>query len=133
MANKKQVILSKVFGDPQKKILKRIDKIIAQVNGLDTKYKKLSDKELAAQTDVLKKKFAKLSKQLEQDNQASATDKSKTKAVETTSKKDSALERKLVNKLSDEERAKYAKAGAATIDDFNALDAIRARRAAQKR
>ncbi|QQS17395.1 hypothetical protein IPL44_03810 [Candidatus Saccharibacteria bacterium] len=55
MANKKQAVLSKVFGDPQKKILKRIDKIIAQVNGLDAKYKKLSDKELANQTEVLKR------------------------------------------------------------------------------
>ena len=54
MANKKQAVLSKVFGDPQKKILKRIDKVVVQINGLDAKYKKLSDKELAAQTETLK-------------------------------------------------------------------------------
>ncbi len=142
MANKKQAVLSKVFGDPQKKILKRIDKIVVQINGLDAKYKKLSDKELAAQTETLKKKFARLSKQLDtsdkkakvaDQSKASSVDKSKVKATDASSKKDSALERKLINKLSEEERAKYAKAGAATIDDFNALDAIRARRAAQKR
>ena len=41
-----QKALSKVFGDPQKKILKRLEKRVAIINGLSEKYEKLSDKEL---------------------------------------------------------------------------------------
>lgn len=54
--------MSKVFGDPQKKILKRLQKEIAKVNALGDKYAAMSDEELAKQTDVLKKRLAKASK-----------------------------------------------------------------------
>lgn len=51
--------LTKIFGDPQKRILKRLQKKVDQVNALEPKYKKMTKKELASQTDVLKKKLAK--------------------------------------------------------------------------
>ena len=51
--------LTKIFGDPQKRILKRLQKKVVQVNALAPKYKKMTKKELAAQTEVLKKRLAK--------------------------------------------------------------------------
>ncbi|MDR0955785.1 MAG: hypothetical protein LBM73_01505, partial [Candidatus Nomurabacteria bacterium] len=59
---KTQKILSRVFGDPQKKIIKKLRKRVDIINALAPKYKKMSDDELAAQTDVLRKRQAKLSK-----------------------------------------------------------------------
>lgn len=50
-------ILGKVFGDPQKKILKTLDKKVAVINSLEPKYKAMSKKELKDQTDILKKKL----------------------------------------------------------------------------
>lgn len=54
-----QKILTKVFGDPQKRILKRLQKKVNEINALGPKYKKLTTKELAGQTDVLKKRLTK--------------------------------------------------------------------------
>lgn len=89
----------------------------------------MSDQELAKQTELLKKKYEKLSKA------ASAKSKNvKASKVDIKSaKSDDVTERKLMNKLDDNARAKYARAGTGSIDDFNALEAIRVRRAAQKR
>ena len=49
-------VLTKVFGDPQKRILKRISKRVDQINKLTEKYAKMKDSQLKKQTDVLKKK-----------------------------------------------------------------------------
>lgn len=51
--------LTKVFGDPQKRIIKRLQKKVDEINKLAPKYKKMTKKELAAQTELLKKKLAK--------------------------------------------------------------------------
>ncbi len=51
--------LTKVFGDPQKRIIKRLQKRVDEINKLAPKYKKMSKKELAEQTAVFKKKLAK--------------------------------------------------------------------------
>ena len=61
MAITQQKALSKIFGDPQKKILKRLRKQVDVINGLNDKYEKMSDKELRAQTDELKKRLSKKS------------------------------------------------------------------------
>ncbi|MDR1300658.1 MAG: preprotein translocase subunit SecA [Candidatus Nomurabacteria bacterium] len=61
--SKKQQVLSRVFGDPQKKILKRLNKKVVEINALAPKYEKMSKKELAEQTDILRKKFEKLAKE----------------------------------------------------------------------
>ena len=118
----KQRVLGKIFGDPQKKILRRLGKKVDEINSLGEKYAAMSTLELAKQTEILRKKYQKLSKQVVKQGKTAKT-----------SKNDAALERQIINKLSDEDRAKYARAGTATIDDFNALDAIRQRRAALKR
>lgn len=54
-----QTALTKVFGDPQKKVLKRLQKKVVAVNALTDKYAKMSKKDLQAQTAVLKKKLTK--------------------------------------------------------------------------
>ena len=59
MAMTQQKALSKIFGDPQKKILKRLHKQVDVINGLSEKYEKMSDKELQAQTEALKKRLTK--------------------------------------------------------------------------
>ena len=59
MAITQQKALSKIFGDPQKKILKRLRKQVDVINGLNDKYEKMSGEELRAQTDELKKRLSK--------------------------------------------------------------------------
>lgn len=59
MAITRQKALTKVFGDPQKKMLKRLEKRVADVNKLTDKYKKFTKPELKKQTEVLKKNLTK--------------------------------------------------------------------------
>ena len=79
----KEKVLGKVFGDPQKKIIKRLQKKVDEINALGDKYAQMSDEELAKQTDVLKKRLAKLTKKAQQEEAKKAkknADKSKTSA-----------------------------------------------------
>lgn len=55
--NKVEKFLTKVFGDPQKKILKDLQKKVDEINALSGKIEKLSDEEIRA-------KFEKLTKQV---------------------------------------------------------------------
>lgn len=50
-------ILQGVFGDAQKKILRRIYKKVLEINKLESKYEKMSDEELAKQPELLKKQL----------------------------------------------------------------------------
>ncbi len=58
MVNQQQA-LTKIFGDPQKRILKRLRKRVDEVNALEDKYKKMTKKQLREQTAVLKKQLTK--------------------------------------------------------------------------
>ncbi len=51
--------LTKVFGDPQKRAVKRLEKRVAQVNRLADTYKKMTKTELKKQTLVLKERLEK--------------------------------------------------------------------------
>lgn len=53
----RQKVLTKVFGDPQKRILKRLEKKVADVNKLGDKYKKMTKTELKKQTAHLKEQL----------------------------------------------------------------------------
>ncbi|MGH7241704.1 MAG: preprotein translocase subunit SecA [Candidatus Saccharimonadales bacterium] len=53
------IVLKKILGDPQAKTIKRLRKRVKDVNALEDKYKKLTDKQLKEQTDVLKKRLKK--------------------------------------------------------------------------
>ena len=59
MAITQQKALSKVFGDPQKKALRKLDKRVNAINALAEKYEKMSDAELQKQTDILQKRLKK--------------------------------------------------------------------------
>ena len=54
-----QKALSKIFGDPQKRILKRLSKKVDEINALAPKYQKMSKKQLSDQTVILKKRLHK--------------------------------------------------------------------------
>mgnify|MGYP003522946151 CR=1 FL=1 len=54
--NKTEKVLAKVFGDPQKKILKRLEKQVIEINALGKKYEKMSGADLKDQVVKLKKK-----------------------------------------------------------------------------
>ena len=56
--NKTEKILTKIFGDPQKRILARLQKKVDEINSLSEKYAKKSD-------DELKESFAKFKKKLD--------------------------------------------------------------------
>lgn len=55
----RQKALTKIFGDPQTRTLKRLQKKVETVNALASKYKKMKKDELRKQTAVLKKKLEK--------------------------------------------------------------------------
>ena len=76
--------LQGIFGDAQKKILKRMWKRAQEINGLEEKYEKMSDKELAGQTEILKKKLDKMLKKSVAE--AAKAKVSKKKAKKTASK-----------------------------------------------
>jgi preprotein translocase subunit SecA len=53
------IVLKKVLGDPQAKTVKRLRKRVVAINALADKYTKLTEKELKAQTGILKKRLQK--------------------------------------------------------------------------
>lgn len=55
----RQKVLTRIFGDPQVKILKVLQKKVGLINNLTEKYAKLSNSELKKQTEVLKKQLQK--------------------------------------------------------------------------
>lgn len=61
----RQGALTKIFGDPQVKTLKRLQKKVVVINDLEEKYKKMTKAELRKQTEVLKKRLAKKSENLD--------------------------------------------------------------------
>ena len=58
-------ILQGIFGDPAKRNLARMRKIVKVINGLEPKYEAMSDDELKAQTNVLKEHLDALNKKAE--------------------------------------------------------------------
>lgn len=61
----RQAVLTKVFGDPQTRILKGLEKRVIGVNNLADTYKKMSKTELRGQTEVLKKRLGKKNETLD--------------------------------------------------------------------
>lgn len=64
---KTEKFLQGIFGDAQKKILRRYYRRVLEINKLEPKYQKMSKKELAQQTDLLKEKLPKPSKKAQDD------------------------------------------------------------------
>ena len=67
--------LQGVFGDAQKKILKRLWKKAQEITKLEPKYEKMTDEELKGQTEIFKKKIDKALKQVRDEKQAETTKK----------------------------------------------------------
>ena len=53
------IVFKKILGDPQARTVKRLRKRVKDINALGDKYKKMTDKQLAAQTGELKKRLRK--------------------------------------------------------------------------
>lgn len=53
------ILFKKILGDPQAKTVKRLRKRVKVINDMAPKYKKMTDKQLKGQTDVLKKRLKK--------------------------------------------------------------------------
>ena len=69
--------LQGVFGDAQKKILKRLWKRAQEITKLEPKYEAMSDEELQAQTEIFKKKIDKALKQVREEKASEETEKKK--------------------------------------------------------
>jgi preprotein translocase subunit SecA len=61
----KQGALTKIFGDPQAKTIKRLQKRVVAINELEDKYKKLSKADLKKQTELLRKRLQKKGESLD--------------------------------------------------------------------
>ena len=75
--------LQGIFGDAQKKILKRLWRRAQEINKLEPKYEKMSDEELRAQTELFKKKIQKALKTSKADDKTKKSGK-KRKPVDDT-------------------------------------------------
>ena len=64
--------LQGVFGDAQKKILKRLWKRAQEINKLEPKYEAMSDEELAGQSEIFRKKIRKALKEQEKDEESAS-------------------------------------------------------------
>ena len=93
-------VLQGIFGDPEKRELKRMEKIVQGINKLEPKYQAMSDDELKDQTNLLKKQLLELRKKADAK---------------------SALEKQ---KLEKESSKKDKKTSAKTIDTKKAEDKI---------
>ena len=83
-------VLQHIFGDAQKKTLHRLQKRVDEINKLAGKYSEMDKKELAAQTEELKKRFVKLNKQAQAKaavEKVKAADKKKSKKDAKKTKK----------------------------------------------
>ena len=104
------IFLQHIFGDAQKRNLRRLGKRVAEINKLTDKYKKMSDKELQEQTEVLKKRLQKLQKQSAAKLALEKVKAEKEKAKDSDKKKSS--------------EKKKSKKVAKNYDDQRDLDAI---------
>ena len=90
------IFLQHIFGDAQKKTLRRLQKRVDEINKLAPKYSEMSKKELQKQTEVLKKKLAKAQKKVEAANALAKVkaEKDKKKSDKDNKKKENKAEKK---------------------------------------
>ena len=98
-------VLQGIFGDPEKRELKRMEKIVQGINKLEPKYQAMSDDELKDQTNLLKKQLLELRKKadaktalekqkLEKESSKKAK-KTSTKTIDTRKAEDKILDQLL--------------------------------------
>ena len=88
--------LQSVFGDAQKKVLKRLWKKTQEIAGLEPKYEAMSDEELAHQTDIFKERIDKALKQVRDSEGSTSTEDKKSKKAH---KKVPADDTKILNEI----------------------------------
>ena len=91
--------LQGIFGDAQKKVLRRMWKRVQEINKLEPKYEKMSDKELKAQTEIFKKKIDKALKQVRDEAVAEENNKKAKKNKKEKKKKKESDDRKILNEI----------------------------------
>ena len=89
-------VLQHIFGDAQKRTLKRLQRRVAEINKLEAKYAAMDDAELAAQTEILRKRITKYTKQ-EQARIAKAETKKARKQGKTAAKTSAKHPKKLAD------------------------------------
>ena len=102
------IFLQHIFGDAQKKTLRRLQKRVDEINKLAPKYSEMSKKELQEQTEVLKKKLAKAQKKVEAANALA-----KVKAEKGKKKSDKDKDSKKKENKAEKKQAKIAEANKA--------------------
>ena len=85
-------VLQGIFGDPEKRELKRMEKIVQEINKLEPKYQAMSDDELKDQTNLLKKQLLELRKKAD-----AKTALEKQKLEKESSKKDKKTSAKTID------------------------------------
>ena len=92
--------LQGVFGDAQKRILKRMWKRAQEITALEPKYEKMSDEELAQQTEIFKKRINKALKKADADKKSEKNSKSGKKSEKGSGKKHQLVDdKKILNEL----------------------------------
>ncbi len=91
--------LQGIFGDAQKKVLRRMWKRAQEINKLEPKYEKMSDKELKAQTEIFKKKIDKALKQVRDEAVTEEKNKKVKKNKKEKKKKKVSDDRKILNEI----------------------------------
>lgn len=92
--------LQGVFGDAQKRILKRMWKRAQEITALEPKYEKMSDEELAHQTEIFKKRINKALKKVDTNKKSEKGSKSGKKFEKGSGKKHQPVDdKKILNEL----------------------------------
>ena len=92
-------VLQGIFGDPEKRELKRMEKIVQGINKLEPKYQAMSDDELKDQTNLLKKQLLELRKKAD-----AKTALEKQKLEKESSKKAKKTSAKTIDTKKDEDK-----------------------------
>lgn len=93
-------VLQGIFGDPEKRNLRRMKRIVTDINKLEQKYVDMSDEELKGQTNILKDRFITLSKKAD----ATLALKKTKQQITSTKKIKQAKDKKALNLKKDENK-----------------------------
>ncbi|MBR3116173.1 preprotein translocase subunit SecA [Candidatus Saccharibacteria bacterium] len=88
-----------VFGDAQKKILKRLWKRAQEVTKLEPKYEEMSDEELKEQTEIFKERIDKALKQVREETAAESAEGKKKRSKKNKKSKKVADDTKILNEI----------------------------------
>ena len=91
--------LQGVFGDAQKKILKRLWKRAQEVTKLEPKYEEMSDEELKEQTEIFKERIDKALKQVREETAAESAEGKKKRSKKNKKSKKVADDTKILNEI----------------------------------